>query len=454
MSAVDRGRRAVLGALATAGAGFALWPRTPRSERDVPAGRTVVTYWEKWTGREGDALQALVDRFNTEQADIWVRRVPVSDITTKALVAIGGGDPPDLVGLFNYNIPQYAESNAIRPLDDLPGADEIGAAHYAPAVWRMLTWAGRRWAGVTTCHTMALYCNRAHFADAGLDPHVLPRTVPELDAAGERLTQGGPDGRLERVGFLPSLPDWWPYFWPIPFRGRLYDEATNTATLTDRENVAAYAWVAAHPVRYGRDAVRAFAAGYGRSFSSAQDPFLAGRLSMIVQGPWMANFIRAYVPELDYAAVPVPVTAATYDAARPTGMLEADVVMIPRGAREPEAAWTFLRWMQRRDIQEALATAHAKPSPLRTVSPRFHATHPNRSVAVHEAIVNSPDVVVAPRTRVWPQYGAMMLGVFQSAWNGAEVLPTLEATRARVQDLLDVAARRRARRAGREDAAS
>ena len=37
-------------------------PRAPRSREQIPAGRVVIDYWEKWTGSEGEAIQAVVDR--------------------------------------------------------------------------------------------------------------------------------------------------------------------------------------------------------------------------------------------------------------------------------------------------------------------------------------------------------------------------------------------------------
>ena len=53
-----------LGALAAAAAGYMLWPVAPRNRRNVPRGRIELTYWEKWPGIEGLALQNVIDRFN------------------------------------------------------------------------------------------------------------------------------------------------------------------------------------------------------------------------------------------------------------------------------------------------------------------------------------------------------------------------------------------------------
>src|SRR5262245_13130057 len=123
-------RRAALGLMAAAGAGLVLRPVRPRG---VPGGRTELIYWEKWTGREGAAMQAVVDRFNASQDRTWVTMVPVSDAPAKAMVAIGGGDPPDLVGLFTYNIPIFAEARALMPLDAFAGYRRLEPDRYLPA---------------------------------------------------------------------------------------------------------------------------------------------------------------------------------------------------------------------------------------------------------------------------------------------------------------------------------
>lgn len=443
-------RRIALGVLGAGALGVALWPRTPRSRAGIPSGRTVITYWEKWTGPEGDALQRVVDWYNESQDKVWVRRVPVSDIMSKAMVAIGGGDPPDVCGLYSYNVAPFAEARAAMPLDDFasrPGGG-IDPESYVPSVRRLLTYQGKQWGGVTSVYALALYYNRAHFREAGLDPDAPPRTIDELDGASARLTRLTSSGDLERAGFLQNLPEWWPYFWPIMFGGALYDPAADRAVFADARTIAAYEWIGATARRIGPEIARRFANAYGRSFHSPQDPFISGRVSMIVQGPWIANFIRLYAPELDYAAAPAPVEASIYDPERPTGMVEADILVIPRGCPHPEEAYAFVKWMQRPEVQARLAAEHAKSSPMAIVPDGFYTAHPNRYVRVHEAITRSERVQILPQTRVWQQYADMTLGAFQSIWQGREVAPILRNVESRVQELIDLAAARRAQRAG------
>jgi multiple sugar transport system substrate-binding protein len=450
-------RRTAIGALAATSAAYALKPYTPRSRRSIPAdqhGRTVLTYWEKWTGREGAAIQSVVDRFNQSQTRIWVHRVPVGDITSKAMVAIGGGDPPDLVGLFSFNIAHYAQARAIMPLDDpaLP-IDRLGAIDptiYAPAVRRLLSFEGKQWAGVNTCSTIALYYNRGHLQKVGWDPDQPPATVNELDELAQRLTITDSQGSIQRAGFLQNIPGWWPYYWPVMFGGRLYDPIANKALIASPACVRAYEWVQSSAKRFGVQATRSFAAGFLRSNLSAQDPFISGKVSMVVQGPWMANFLNAYRPDLDYAAVPVPVSDPALVGSDPVGVLEADVIMIPRGCPHPAEAYEFFLFTQRQDVQEQLAIAHAKSSPMNTVSPDFMTNHPNRSVRTHDLIAKSPAVTILPQTRVWKQYSDMMISAFEAIWSGNDPAAELNAVQSRLQQVLDLAEARQEIRARRE----
>ncbi len=430
-------RRAALAAgwsAAGLGAAAALWPRTPRSRVGIPPGRVVVDYWEKWTGPEGDAIQRVVDGFNASQHRIFVRRTAVSEIGTKAMVAIGGGDPPDVCGVFSYHVPQFAQSGAVIPLEDFGGIDPDA---YLPSVRQLLSHRGRLVAGVATIYTLALYRNRSLFLAAGLDPDVPPATLVELERLAGKLTTTRTDGSIERAGFLPNLPSWWPYTWPILFGSTLYDAASNRSTFDQRPCIEAYEWVRRFPVAMGEQVSRAFGTAADRSYHSPNDPFISGRVAMIAQGPWLANFINRYAPGLDYAASPLPVHAPLLDPANPLGMVEADVLVIPRAAKQPEAAFEFVRYTQRPDVHEQLATDHTKGSALRVASERFLSRHPNRSVLVHDAIARSARACILPQTPVWKSYAHLTEGVFDAAWKGDDVASLCESVHQRVQGMLD-----------------
>ena len=228
------------------------------------------------------------------------------------------------------------------------------------------------------------------------------------------------------------------------FDGGFVDDA-GRASLASDPNRAAFAWVARCAERFGRAASTAFATAFARSYLSGGDPFMADRLSIVLQGPWMANFIDRARADMDYRCFPAPRTSAGLP---PTGMLEADVLIVPRGVRHPEASLTFVRFMQSQAIQEQLARDHCKSSPLATVSTNFMRGHPNPFVDVFDRIVKSPDVRTAPRLEIWKAYADLIGSTFEAIWNGAPVDDTLVAAEARAQAMIDRADRRAAARGG------
>ena len=105
-------------ALAIAVFGF-LFESEQLTKAPPPDKKVHVQYWEKWTDFEFDAMKKVVDAFNKSQDKIQVDILSISSIEDKTLMAISGGIPPDVVGLYGENVTQYADNHAVIPLDDM-----------------------------------------------------------------------------------------------------------------------------------------------------------------------------------------------------------------------------------------------------------------------------------------------------------------------------------------------
>ena len=420
-------RIVLLCVLALVAVGYALLG--PRPSTSGPDDRIVLNYWEKWTGTEAAAMQRVVDAFNASQDRIHVNYLTMSSIDEKAMLSIAGGAPPDVLGLWSFNLPFYAQADAILPLH-LPG---IVAETYAPAVRPLLFDGDRQLAGVNTCSSVAVYVNLDHLDHAGLDwrnggP---PRTLEQFDAMIPRLSVVQ-DGSVDRAGFLHMDPGWWHWCWPGYFGGKLYDVETDTATIDSPENIEAFTWFQRGQRRYGRDALRRFQSAPTDNPSPYRN-FLTGRLSMTIQGPWMARVIAESAPELNWAAWPLPGPVGSPEA--PAGPIECDILVVPRGAPHPDEAMEFIAFTQRQDMVELVSSLHAKPSPLMEVSESFRREHPNHSIAAHEAILHSPNGFGTPPLAGWPELNAALTAGVDRIWNGDEDVATVLAE---VQDEVEV----------------
>ncbi|NOY83121.1 MAG: ABC transporter substrate-binding protein [Kiritimatiellaeota bacterium] len=381
--------------------------------------RIHLAYWEKWGSFERDACQAMVDAFNRSQDRIYVHYVNTSQVDRKAMLAIIGGTPPDVVGLWAQNVQPFASAGALLPLDSLMAKSGLSPERYTPQYLRIGTYDGRIYALPTTPASVALFYNRDHFKEkaselraAGLDPERPPRTIEELDRYADVLTEFNPDGSPKRMGFLPTEPGWWNAEWGYYFGGSLYDKRTGRVTPDSSANIRAFLWLKRYAEKYGRDKLLRFRAGFG-NFDSPNNAFIAGKVSMEIQGVWFPNFIRRHRPHMHFGVAPFPTARGVPG---PRSFLDADVIAIPRGCRQIEAAWEFVRFAQGKGL-EILCRLQGKHMPIKDPPPLFREGHPNLELAVFERVAASPYSFILPQLPVWQEYNDELGRAFDHIWD-------------------------------------
>ncbi|MFZ5895721.1 MAG: extracellular solute-binding protein [Myxococcota bacterium] len=418
---------------------WVLWFGVPATARAAEPGRVKVSYWEKWTGVERAAMQALVDDFNRSQTQIHVEYLTVSAISKKTLVATAGGNPPDLAGLFAQDVFDFAEKQALMRLDDFARGTSLTEDRYLAPYWEMGLHEGHLYGMVSVPAVNALHWNKRLFREAGLDPEQPPRTLAELDVLAQRLTRKQGD-RIVQAGFLPSEPTWWAFFWPYFFHGRLWDGDARI-TLNDPENVRAFSWIQGYAKQHGVLALQNLSASFG-NVASAQDPFLSGKLAMVLQGVWLANYVEAFAPNLEWGAAPFPSLNADDP---PVSFVDADMLVIPRGSAHPREAFAFMRFLSEQRNTEKLCLLQRKNSPLREVSPEFFEQHKNPYIRMFQALPASPGARGGLRMGVWTEYRTELHSTFQKVWLGrATPEEALRETNTRMQRSWDRLRRRRA----------
>jgi len=415
-----------------------------RSRSDVQTGVVHVTYWEKWTGFEGDAMRAVVDEFNRRHDRIKVDLLTVSQIDRKMLMATAGGIPPDIAGLWSQNVHVYADKNALTPLDEFLEEAGITEADYIPAYWRLLKHRGHIWALPTTPATVALHWNKKLFREAGLDPDRPPQTIEELDRYAEILTKRDENGEIIQMGFMPAEPGWWNWAWGYFFGGKLWD-GKSKITCASPENIRAFRWVQSYAKKYGARQLQTFRSGFG-NFSSPQNAFLAGKVAMELQGVWMYNFIDMYTDGFEWGAAPFPHPADRPDLKNVT-IAEEDVIVIPRGAKHPREAFEFMKFVNSQEGMELLCLGQRKHTPLAQVSGEFLRKHPNPYIKVFIDLAFSPNAISTPRMSIWNEYADELANAFDQIWL-CQATPeeALRRVQERMQRKLDREIRRFARR--------
>jgi ABC-type glycerol-3-phosphate transport system substrate-binding protein len=407
---------------------------------DAPAadGRLVISYWEKWTGFEADAMQAVVDKYNASQDRVRVNYLSTSQIERKLLLATAGGNPPDVAGFWSHRLIPYAEMGALTPLDSLMRRDGISEEDYLPVVNELCEYRGFHFGLPSTPACVALHYNKKLFRDAGMDPERPPRTLAELDDYASTLTKFDSAGNIAQLGFNPMDPGWWNDHWGRWFGGAPWD-GKGRVTIGSPENVAAYAWLQSYPGKYGSEKLQRFTAAGGQ-FASAQNPFIAGKLAMQLQGVWMGNFIQKFNPALEWGVAPFP---AAREGLGGVTVVECDVLVIPKGARHPAEAWDFIKFVQRQDNMELLCLGQTKFSPLRKVSDGFYAKHPNPYIKVFRSLAESEHAAISPKMANYDEFADEMAPAIDLLWRMLETPErALGKVTQRMQPRLDRAQRR------------
>jgi multiple sugar transport system substrate-binding protein len=457
-------RLAIFGLLLAAAAVF-LVRGTPRPAEDVPGDFVVVRYWEKWTGNEGAQMRAIVDEFNRtvgREKKIHVAYMSMSNIDHKTLVATAAGVPPDIAGLWDQQVAQYAALGAAEPLDDLAAAHGIGERTYLPVYWNGCRYENKLYALVSTPAAIALHYNKQAFREnadklraAGLDPDRAPQTLEELDRYAKILERRNTSGRLERAGYLP-LQSWYVPFTCYWFGGEIFDPATQRFQLDSPQSIRAFEWIASYSKRLSINSVQGFLSGHPMSnFDSPQNPFLTGTLVMQQQGPWMANYIANLKPSMSQVRVPTAQegtlerrtdnyawAVAPFPSAVPglenVTYCSFDILMIPTGARHKAEAFEFIAYVNRQDVSEKLNTLHCKNTQLRSVSERFFERHSNPYIRVFQELAASPNARGVPPVPIWPEVAKQLNDAGQAvALGGADPRAVLSAAQARLQAQYD-----------------
>jgi multiple sugar transport system substrate-binding protein len=300
------------------------------------------------TQAAGPADRQIVADFTHDTGQAAVA-VPSQD-PVKILASIEAGNAPDLI-MLGYIRPDWLQQGAIMPLDSYIKSSHIDFSKFTPSAWNQGYLNGHYYAATSEQDAIVLYYNKAEFKKAGLDPNKPPQTLSALLADAKKLTIYNADGTIKQLGLLPNGiganygggADWF-QFWGNLFGGQWYNSATQQVTATDPRNVQGLTWLANFWKTFGPSKLDRFESGFG-SYLSPTDPFSQGRIAMVIDGDWWPTDLpKGSVlgnGNLGGTYVPYP------DGMQKLGHITADfgdVMMIPKGSKQPDLAWKFINW--------------------------------------------------------------------------------------------------------------
>ncbi len=172
--------------------------------------QTTIEFWHAMTGKNGEMVQAIADKFNATQNQYKV--VPVykgsySDTMNAGIAAFRAGQPPAIIQVYEVGTAtMMAAKNAIKPVYQLMAefGEKWDPNMYIPTIKSYYSTSdGKMLSMPFNSSTAVMYYNKEAFRKAGLDPEKPPVTWPEFFEAAKKLKASGMEG-----GFTTNWISW------------------------------------------------------------------------------------------------------------------------------------------------------------------------------------------------------------------------------------------------------
>jgi len=285
-----------------------------------------------------------VDAFKSAYPTIDLELVPEFD-DQKLLTAVASGQLPDLLWMDRSRIASWAARDVLLDLSEYFTASTIDTEDFYPAALDQVTYDGKYFGLPQFMDVRALYVNLDALAEAGGDPETLDTSDwDSLSALGEQLLLTDGD-IIERWGFDHKIQAGHIWLWGEGNGGKFLSEDGATVTFDDPKVVEALQWgVDAYDRQGGYQGYQAVATTW-----TGDEQFARGQVAMTEYENWMLGIVARVAPELSFRVYPIERRGGEGAVSFSGG----NAWCIPKDANDPEAAWTFINFMNRLDTWRA-----------------------------------------------------------------------------------------------------
>ncbi|MDR1533036.1 MAG: extracellular solute-binding protein [Clostridiales bacterium] len=356
--------------LAACGASASPAPQQPAAQEPAaPAEKTKIEVWS-WWGSEArlPVITHIIDYFNEHSETVEAEYVytPFGEIFTKNLANIAAGTPADVMFNNMSDVAYRASAGQTENLSPLMDRDSYTADQYQETYMRGLEYEGGYYGLPFIIETRIIYFNKEHFRAIGLDTEdasVFPKTWDELTGLAYKLdVKNG--SAFDRVGFLPLFGNGGWYLWLTNAdSGKgFWDPGTGDVTIDTPNKLEAVKRIMAMHDHYGDTVVDEMMAATSQGM---QNPFGSGAISMVAHNPTFARELGTDFPDLEWGTFLVPeFNEGTGHWSNGDGF----VVEIPKGAKNIDASWEFVKYMTSAYAQKYWSTKCFELSALKELA--------------------------------------------------------------------------------------
>ena len=371
-----------------------------------------VHFWAR-QATDGPA-KYLVKEFNATHKNLKVvlHLTPPNDDTSQLATAIRAGSVPDVVGLNDIDVPQFAHQNALMDItkyvNALPYKNALSPGHLKLAT------VGSTYYGVPYLADLSvLWYNKALFKKAGLDPDKPPASYAEIVSDARAISKLGHGiygfsfaGNCQGCLGFTMLPSMWASGQHM-LNGELGQQTANVAN-----NAPLKTMLDAYRVMWSEHMTPA-ADQTQNGLTWGQD-FEQGKVGILPGAYAFATGMTSAKQKQDLADAPLPAvdggSYSTFDGG--------DDFVIPAGAPNASGAWEFIKFAL--DEKQQFHFPAVGDTPVRTdiLTPEFSKTYPYDAVALKALEKGSVEYTLA-YDAVYNEPGSPWFKMFEEAvYNG------------------------------------
>ncbi|GGS48499.1 sugar ABC transporter substrate-binding protein [Planobispora rosea] len=268
------------------------------------------------------------------------------------LSAVAAGNPPDVVYLGRDRIGSYAARGAIQPLDGCVSEQNIPTGDFYPAAQQQVKYDGK-WYGIPEFYnSVVLVVNDKAARDAGVDPADIDTSDWDrlAELAGKMTRTEG--GKIERFGFYPKLPEFLP-LWAKANGADILSADGRTSRLNDPKVAEALDYAnGLVESQGGWKKLKAFTDTF--DYFGEGNPFVKDQIGAMLTEQFVVTAMAGTTPDAAITVLPFKDRRGN-----PVNNVGGNAWVVPKGARNPDAACTWIKTMTAAETWIAAARARA-----------------------------------------------------------------------------------------------
>lgn len=335
-----------------------------------------VDFWARTVSKT--LAQKLVTDFNASHSNLKVKLTltSINDDTTTLATSIRAGDPPDVVGLNDIDMPTFTREGAFLDLTPaiaaLPFAKSLSPGHLGLATYNGKEYGLPYWADLSV-----LWYNKKLFKQAGLNPNNPPANYAQILSDAKKINALGNGingftfaGDCEGCLGFTVQPGIWADGQHLTEGPISSQKATITGNQPLVQALTLYRNLWSQHLVPNNDRTDD-GPTWGQDFAAGKIGIMPGGYGQVV------NLVKPSQLGTEFMDAPLPGANGGYST-----FDGGDDFAIPTAAKNPSGAWEFIMWVLQQQQQQEYPALGATPIRTDLLTPAFSAKNPEDAVAL------------------------------------------------------------------------